>query len=152
MQPAVEGIELRDAVEPGRIGQLLELYAATWWAPDRSGPDVAKMLAATDLVFALIDRSDDRLVGFARVLTDDTYLAVVLDVVVASEYRERGLGRMLLNAIVAHPRLSAVQSLELVCQPELIPFYRRWGFSDEVGPSRLLRRTARVPLSSREGS
>jgi len=100
------------------------------------------MLAASDLVFALVDRSDDRLVGFARVLTDDTYVALVLDVVVAAELRARGLGRMLLDAIATHPRLTDVQSLELVCQPDLIPFYRRWGFTDDVGRSHLMRRSA----------
>lgn len=64
----VDGIELQNLVEPARIGQLLDLYAATWWAVDRTGPDVKKMLAASDLIFALIDRATDRLVGFARVL------------------------------------------------------------------------------------
>jgi hypothetical protein len=49
---------------------------------------------------------------------------------------------MLPDAIVTHPRLAAVQSLELVCQPDLIAFYRRWGFSNDVGPSRLMRRRA----------
>jgi hypothetical protein len=69
MSPAGDGIEYQGTVEPARIGQLLDLYAATWWAADRSGPGVEKMLAASDLVFALIDRPADRLVGFARVLT-----------------------------------------------------------------------------------
>lgn len=148
----VDGIELQNLVEPARIGQLLDLYAATWWAADRTGPDVKKMLAASDLIFALIDRATDRLVGFARVLTDDTYLAVVLDVVVAFEYRERGLGRMLLHAIVTHPRLGEIQSLELVCQPELILFYRRWGFTDDVGEAQLMRRSAHPALSSSNDS
>jgi GNAT superfamily N-acetyltransferase len=107
-----------------------------------------KMLTASDVVFALVDRSPDRLVGFARILTDDTYLAIVLDVVVAAGYRERGLGRMLLDAIVTHPRLADIQSLELVCQPDLIPFYQRWGFTDAVGMSRLMRRSAHAAPSS----
>ena len=34
------------------------------------------------------------------------------------------------------------QLIELVCQPELIDFYRRWGFTDHVGASRLMRRAA----------
>ncbi|WP_425413540.1 GNAT family N-acetyltransferase [Micromonospora rhizosphaerae] len=61
------------------------------------------MLTASDLVFALVQRSADRLVGFARVLTDGVYLAVVLDVIVASHARDSGVGRMLLDAIVNDP-------------------------------------------------
>jgi predicted GNAT family N-acyltransferase len=87
-------------------------------------------------------RPSGRLVGFARVLTDEVYLAVVLDVIVAPDLRGSGLGETLLDAIVGHPRLASVRSIELVCQPDLMPFYRRWGFTDQVGGSRLMRRTA----------
>ncbi|HEX5117030.1 MAG TPA: GNAT family N-acetyltransferase [Pseudonocardiaceae bacterium] len=100
------------------------------------------MLAASDLTLAVVDRESGRLVGFARVLADDVYLAVVLDVIVAPAWRAAGLGAMLMDAVVGHPRLAGVRSIELVCQPELIPFYRRWGFTDQVGPSRLMRGTA----------
>ena len=29
---------------------------------------------------------------------------------------------------------------ELVCQPDLMPFYRRWGFTERVGGSTLMRK------------
>jgi hypothetical protein len=38
------------------------------------------MLAASDFLFAIIEKGSDSLVAFARVLTDRTYLALVLDV------------------------------------------------------------------------
>jgi hypothetical protein len=44
--------------------------------------------------------------------------------------------------------LRDVASIELVCQPELMPFYRRWGFSEQVGRSRLMRRTSDAVLVS----
>jgi predicted GNAT family N-acyltransferase len=91
-------------------------------------------------VFALIDPATDRLAAFARVLTDGIYLALILDVVVATGCRGAGLGRMLIDAIVTHPRVAAVESVEVVCQPELVGFYRRWGFTDDVGRSLLMRR------------
>jgi len=47
-----------------------------------------------------------------------------------------------------HPQLAGVRSVELVCQPELVPFYRRHGFTDQVGHSRLMRRSADLNLIS----
>jgi predicted GNAT family N-acyltransferase len=135
-------VDVRHAIEPERLPQLLELYAAEWWTEGRTVADVSRMLAASDLVVALIHRPSDRLVGFARVLSDDTYVALVLDVIVANSARRAGLGGLLMDAIVSHPRLAVVQSLELVCQPDLMPFYRRWGFTEQVGQSRLMRRTS----------
>jgi GNAT superfamily N-acetyltransferase len=140
------GIEIRNELEARRAGQLCDLFAQTWWAADRDEPYVRRVLAGSDLVFGLVDLSSDRLVGFARALTDDVYIALLLDVVVAQDRRKAGLGRLLMDTVVAHPRLARVESLELVCRPELVPFYRRWGFSDRVGASNLLRRTSNRAL------
>ncbi len=128
-------------MEAEQLPQLMELFAAGWWTVDRVADDVAAMLAASDLVFALVHRPDDRLIGFARVLTDGVYLAMVLDVLVAPDARGSGAGAMLMDAVVGHPRLAQVRSVELVCQPDLLPFYRRWGFTEEVGRSTLMRLT-----------
>ncbi|MEO3925750.1 hypothetical protein ABGB07_18040 [Micromonosporaceae bacterium B7E4] len=40
-----------------------------------------------------------------------------------------------------------MRSVELVCQPDLMPFYRRWDFTEQVGRSRLMRRTSDPLLS-----
>ncbi|MEV0431548.1 GNAT family N-acetyltransferase [Micromonospora sp. NPDC050495] len=138
----VSEIEVRDEVGADCLPYLMDLFASAWWTATRTTSEVTRMLAASDLVFALIHRPSERLVGFARVITDEVYLAVVLDVVVAPGSRGSGLGAMLMDAVVGHPRLAAVRSIELVCQPELMPFYRRWGFTEQVGRSRLMRRTA----------
>jgi GNAT superfamily N-acetyltransferase len=134
-------VEVREAVEAGYLPQLMDLLASAWWAAGRTTDGVQRMLAASDLVFSLIHRPSDRLVGFARVITDEVYLAVVLDVIVAPDARGRGLGGVLLDAVVGHPRLATVRSVELVCQPDLMTFYHRWGFTEHVGQSRLMRRT-----------
>jgi predicted GNAT family N-acyltransferase len=76
------------------------------------------------------------------VLTDFAVVALILDVVVAEAARGTGVRAILMTAVVGHPRLAGVRSLELVCQPELEPFYARWGFTARVGRSRLMRRTA----------
>jgi GNAT superfamily N-acetyltransferase len=136
-----DAIEVHDAIEPARMGQLLELYRTTWWAAHRGAADVERMLAGSDLVLALVDGASDRLVAFARVLTDFTYRAIVFDVIVAADDRGRGLGARLMDALVGHPRLARVESIELVCQPGLIAFYERWGFTARVGTSTLMRRS-----------
>lgn len=140
-------IEIQDHLEADRIPQLMDLYSSAWWAEKRKSDDVAAMLAGSDVIIALVDDDAEGLVGFTRVLTDFAYLAMVLDVVVHPRYRNAGLGRMLLEAVVDHPRLSNVESIELVCQPELVPFYSRWGFTDQVGRSLLMRRARDHGLS-----
>jgi len=140
--PAPSDIEVREAVDDRYLPDLMELFASAWWAIDRTTADVSRMLAGSDLIVALVHSETERLVAFARVITDDVYLAVVLDVIVAPAARGSGVGAILMEAIVGHPRLADVDSVELVCQPALFPFYRRWGFTEQVGHSRLMRRSA----------
>ena len=142
-----DAYEVRHRLSPAQTDELLHLYAGEWWSARRTKGDVARMLRSSDLLFAVIERRSDTLAAFARVLTDSTYLALVLDVIVAPGHRERGLGRLLMESICSHRTLRVVTSIELVCQPELVPFYRKWGFSERVGRSQLLRRTSDAALA-----
>ena len=129
-----------------RRDELVALFQSAWWTAARTPEAVARMLRGSDVVVGLVDEASDRLVGFARVVTDSTFLAVVLDVIVTPDFRGTGLGARLMDELLARPELAEVDSIELVCQPELVDFYRRWGFSDEVGRSLLMRRTTNPRL------
>ena len=133
--------EVRSGLPPSQVDDLLRLYANEWWTKDRTRPDVERMLEASDLLFAVSEKGSESLIAFARVLTDRVYVALVLDVIVAPQYRHRGLGRLLVERICSEPELRNVERIELTCQPEHIPFYRKWDFSENVGRSRLMRRT-----------
>ena len=133
------------SLEPDQIDNLMALYASVWWATRRRRAEVETMLASTDLVVGLVD-DGGRLVAFARVLTDETYVALLLDVIVAESRRGESLGRALIDAVLSQPRLGPVHSIEVVCQPDLVAFYERWGFTTDVGRSMLMRRTIDTAL------
>jgi predicted N-acetyltransferase YhbS len=135
-----------DRLDERRQSQLLALFQSAWWTAQRQAEAVTRMLEETDVVVGLVDAAADQLVGFARAITDRAFLAVVLDVIVAPGYRGKGLGARLMDELLARPELSDVDSIELVCQPELVDFYARWGFSDAVGRSLLMRRTQNALL------
>ena len=139
----VQRVEVRvtDSFPAELLPDLMALFAGQWWTKGRQVDDVAAMLAHADLVATVTDTATGTLLGFARVITDFTYVAVLLDVIVAEDSRGAGLGAALMNALVNHPRLAAVESLELSCQQDLEEFYARWGFTSRVGGSRLMRRT-----------
>jgi GNAT superfamily N-acetyltransferase len=134
------GFAVLDVLEPRRLDELLELYEHAWWAAGRERDGVERMLAATDELFVLVEVASDRLVGFTRALSDGVYRAFVYDVVVLPEYRGRGLGELLVDALLA--RLGHLERIELACQDDLIPFYERYGFTNDVTGSNLLRRSA----------
>jgi predicted GNAT family N-acyltransferase len=125
-----------------QVEDLHRLYQNEWWTKGRTLPDVRRMLEHSTLIFGFCDPDTRRLVAFARVLTDFTYKAFLFDVIVAPHCRNEGLGRTLMDAVLRHPALQSVRHIELYCLPELVPFYERWGFTDDLGAVRLMRKTA----------
>jgi predicted GNAT family N-acyltransferase len=119
--------------------QLHQLYQKEWWTEGRTLPDVKIMLRNTDIIVALGEEGSNRLIAFARVLTDRVYKALILDVIVDANYRTRGLGKEIMQMILDHPELGAVKHFELYCLPDLIPFYKKWGFTDDLGELTTMR-------------
>lgn len=110
-----------------QIAELHVLYQSEWWTKGRSLEDVRVMVENSSLIVALLDE-DERLVAFSRILTDFVFRATIYDVIVAEALRGQGVGRLLMNAVAQHSRLQRVSTLWLCCNPEMVPFYEKWGF------------------------
>ena len=122
-----------------QIEDLHRLYQNEWWTKGRTLEDVRRMLDGTPVIVGFADPKTGSLIAFARAVTDGVYKATVLDVIVDQSSRKKGLGKMLMDAITSHPALSQVQSFDLYCRPELIPFYERWGFKENPAEIRYMR-------------
>ena len=118
---------------------LLALFKNEFWCKDRKREDLDKVLANSDIVVGLENR-DGRLIGFCRLLTDYIYKTVIYDVIIDPAFRGRMLGRILMDAIIQHPDLREVGQFDLNCLPHMREFYRRWGFTDDLGDLVFMRR------------
>ncbi|WP_293154727.1 MULTISPECIES: GNAT family N-acetyltransferase [unclassified Microcoleus] len=129
-----------------QVSDLMDLYKNEFWCDKRTREDVVRMLAATDVIIGLVDEGDGvpprklRLIGFTRIMTDFVYRGTILDVIVHPTYRKMGLGKVLMDAVLNHPQLQAVENLSLNCLPKMIPFYKRWGFTDDIGEMKFMRK------------
>jgi GNAT superfamily N-acetyltransferase len=113
------------------IQDLCALYRVSWWGADRTVRDVRRMLAHSDIVVGLVDDRSDRLVGFARVLTDFVYRAFLQDVMIAESRQGLGLGQYLMDTVLNLPELRTVEDIQLQCLPDMVTFYSRWDFSTD---------------------
>jgi GNAT superfamily N-acetyltransferase len=77
-----------------------------------------------------------RQVGFARVVTDRAAFAWIADVFIVEAHRGRGLGKWLIETVLAHPDLRGLR-LTLLATADAHDLYRRFGFT-EIDPSRML--------------
>lgn len=106
------------------VADLQALFAQASWTATRSPEAIQVMLDHTLVCLGVWD--GDRLIGFARAVTDDVFRAVVEDVIVDQAYRGQGIGRELMRRLL--DRLAHVEEIVLVCEEDLIPFYAAFGF------------------------
>lgn len=143
--------ELRriDRLTDSQVRDLHAMYLSEWWTHRRELDDVRRM-AEHSVVVGFEEADTGRLAGFARVITDRAYKALVLDVIVQPEHRGAGLGAALMQAVLEHPAVKDVLHFELYCRPELVPFYERWGFTSDLGELVFMRRGASPQPPPRE--
>ena len=136
---ADEPMVLVHRLDSAQQEQLVALYREEWWTLKRTQEQVTTMLEHSDHVYALVRESGD-LIGFSRVLTDYVFKALILDVMVQPAYRGKRLGRRMMDIILKDPALAGVAQFELYCLPEMVPFYQKWGFSDELAGLTFMRK------------
>src|SRR4028118_647470 len=140
MTDQMDKYRIVEILTESQVSDLMDLYKNEFWSDKRTRQDVVKMLASTDVIIGLVDECD-QLIGITRVLTDFVYRAMIFDVIIKPTHRKMGLGAKLMDAVLNHPKLQTVEHFYLNCLPNMMPFYERWGFSDDVGGLKFLRRT-----------
>jgi len=112
----------KQPLEPKEVQRLLK---QTGWANRRNISGIEQMLENSFLTIGAWD--DDRLIGFARVLGDGLYRALIDDVVVDESYRGKGIGTEIMKRLIS--RLDKVEEVFLRTGTEMIPFYEMLGFT-----------------------
>jgi ribosomal protein S18 acetylase RimI-like enzyme len=101
---------------------------------------------ANSVCFGLL--KNDCLIGFGRIVTDLATYAYWTDVVVANEYRRRGLGRWLSDCMLAHPGLQGLRRVTLLTR-DAASLYAKVGFTE--GPGALIYMERRPLLAAAQG-
>jgi GNAT superfamily N-acetyltransferase len=117
----------------------------SYWAEGVPRPVVARSIEHS-LCFGLYE--DERQIGFARVVTDRAVVAFLSDVFVLEPWRGRGLGKWLVETIVATPELAGLRRWMLVTN-DAHGLYRRVGFTPPAHPERLMEKVDPDPYGRR---
>ena len=108
------------------------LCQKSYWAQGRS-KDLVKKSIANSLCFGAFTQSGEQ-VGFARIATDYVVFAWLMDVFVVDDFKGQGIGQQLLQAILTHADLKAVNGIGLRTN-DAQNFYRKYGFDTIAEPN-----------------
>ena len=107
----------------------------SYWAIGRSFETVKRSIE-NSICFGVYD-SSDKLVGFARVLTDYAEFAYIMDVFILEDYRKQGLGKQLMSAIMQHSDLQCLRRIMLATN-DAHELYEKYGFKRTVTPEKIM--------------
>lgn len=127
---------LKDDLLAVEIQNLFD--AGAFWAQGRQIEDIERMVQLSNPVMSA--RIENHLVGFARATGDGVYRAVIWDVVVDPAYQGRGIGRHLVEALIAHPLLNTVERVYLMTTFKQ-GFYEKLGFVKNASTTMVLTRS-----------
>tara|TARA_B100001121_G_scaffold37785_1_gene32177 strand:- start:186 stop:641 length:456 start_codon:yes stop_codon:yes gene_type:complete len=129
------GPNLRPARGLLKLRRLLNKHA--FWAQNRSHRQLRQMLKGSQVIVSLW--RGKRMVGFGRASSDGIYRAVLWDVVVAGDLQGRGLGRRVVEALLASPKLREVERVYLMTTNSN-GFYEQMGFESVSSQQLLIRK------------
>ena len=118
------------------------LSKSSYWAKGRS-LDVTQKSLEHSLCFGVYDGS--RQVGLARVVTDYATFAWLCDVFILESHRGRGLGKWLIECVVACPDLQGLKNFLLATRDAHKLYGRYGGFKSLEKPEKWMARTTRGP-------
>ena len=113
--------------DESQVKEIHALMENEWWCQNRELADVEKVLQTSDISLAMRHETG-KIIGFVRVLTDYLYKALIFDVIVAAPFRDKGLGKTLVDKVLQLESLADVKSFELYCPDRMCGFYQQLGF------------------------
>lgn len=114
------------------------LVEESYWAKDRSFEQTTTAIE-NSICFGLYH--DEKLIGFARVVSDKATFAYIGDVFVVDEFRGRGLSKWLMEVIVEFPELQGLRRWVLATK-DAHGLYSQFDFTPLKFPERWMERAA----------
>ena len=114
----------------------------SYWAKGRSIESVKKSID-NSVCFGLYD-INNKMLGFARVVTDKVAFAYLMDVFVFEAYQRKGLGKFLVKHVIEHPDLQV--KVWLLGTVSTHGLYENLGFSSLEDPSKYMLKRNELKL------
>ena len=119
-------VDSGEGLTPDRLGG----FFVGW--PNPPLPEThLRLLAGSDHVVLAVDQRSGRVVGFVTAISDGVLSAYVPHLEVLPAYQGRGIGTELMRRMLA--RLDGLYGIDLLCDPEVQPFYARLGMRPAQG-------------------
>ncbi len=122
--------KILEGAESMRLTDVVRLLRTTYWAGQRPVEKIEASLRHSACYGVWLE-DEQKLVGFARVITDCATTYYLCDVIIDADYRGRGLGTALIAHIESRPEYAGLRGLLLTRDAHGL--YAKFGFETVNG-------------------
>ncbi|ABM76666.1 putative acetyltransferase, GNAT family [Prochlorococcus marinus str. NATL1A] len=131
--PGAPGLRILGLGAKGRLVKGLEqlkklLDEEAFWASGRDYSSLRKMLFNSTEIISIWEK--DCLIGFGRATSDRIFRAVLWDIVVKSEFKGVGIGKLIVENLINKKSIKNVEKIYLMTTTKS-SFYTKFGFKKE---------------------
>ena len=119
-----------------QVEVIHEFLTNSYWAKGRTIDDVKKTIEHC-LCFGVY--FEEKQIGFARIATDYTVFAYLMDVFILPEYRSKGYSKNLIQFIINNEELQSCK-VWMLKTADAHGFYKQFGYTELKHPEKLMER------------
>ncbi|WP_294242884.1 GNAT family N-acetyltransferase [Pseudobutyrivibrio sp.] len=108
-----------------KVEDVVRLLKMTYWADSRPVEKIDKSMENSKCVGLYVD-GVERLVGFARVISDYATTYYLCDVIIDEDYQHKGLGKALVSYVVSMPDYKGLRGL--LVTKDAHKLYEKYGY------------------------
>jgi len=108
-----------------KVEDVVRLLKMTYWADSRPVEKIDKSMENSKCVGLYVD-GVERLVGFARVISDYATTYYICDVIIDEDYQHKGLGKALVSYVVSMPDYKGLRGL--LVTKDAHKLYEKYGY------------------------
>lgn len=108
-----------------KVEDVVRLLKMTYWADSRPVEEIDKSMENSKCVGLYVD-GVERLVGFARVISDYATTYYLCDVIIDEDYQHKGLGKALVSYVVSMPDYKGLRGL--LVTKDAHKLYEKYGY------------------------
>ena len=118
-------IVIRQAILGEHFADIVGLYQAHGWTHAGDPDRLRTAIEASS--YSVVALEEERVVGFARALSDEAFAVYIADILVAPDRQRQGIGRTLAEALMDHYPIDRFHHQVLVAERGAEGFYRKLG-------------------------
>ena len=110
-------------------GEIVDLYkAGGWWTESYAASGVDQLIKGSYAFAVVVDKKTGKTIGMGRIISDGASDAYIQDLIIIPEYRNKGIGKQLVQFLLKCCKDNGILWIGLIAEPDQDGFYSTIGF------------------------